>query len=153
MKNQKKIVLYFYSIIIACIFSPILSFAQSDNITEKISTSYGGKTKWDNTRYLMFTVTGESNQNTITGDRKFLLDKKTGDIRFEGTLNKENIVVLFNKNTATIKNVYDQEGSELPKDVYKNQVRTLIDQLIIDLKILALPASIIGATLNAKSES
>ncbi|MGH2624138.1 MAG: hypothetical protein ACRDE7_10765, partial [Sphingobacterium sp.] len=113
----------------------------------------GCKKKWDNTRYLMFTVTVESNQNTISGDRKFLLDKKSGDIRFEGTLNKENIVVLFNKNNATIKKVYDQQGTELPQEKYKDQVRTLIDQYTIDLKILSLPASITGATLNTKSES
>ena len=153
MKNQKKIVYYFYSIFIACIFSPNPSFAQSEPITEKILNSIGGKTKWDNTRYLMFTVIGESNQNAISGDRKFLLDKKSGDIRFEGTLNKENIVVLFNKNDATIKNVYDQQGNELAKEDYKDQVRSLIDQYTVDLQILSLPASIIGATLNTKSES
>lgn len=153
MKNKKKIVLYFYSIIIACIISPIQLSAQSENITEKILTSIGGKTKWDNTRYIMFTVTGESNQNAITGDRKFLLDKKSGDIRFEGTLNKENIVVLFNVNNQTIKNVYDQNGETLPVDQYKDQVRTLIDQYTIDLKILSLPASIVEASLNTKSES
>ncbi|WDF69226.1 hypothetical protein PQ465_02315 [Sphingobacterium oryzagri] len=62
----------------------------------------GGKTRWDNTNYILFTATGNESKHLQNG-RKFLINKQSGQVRFEGKVdNGDNIVALFNFKTQKI---------------------------------------------------
>ena len=69
-----------------------------------IQRAIGEANKWANTRYLLYTATSPSTISGFQEDRTFLIDKKTGDCRFEG-INKsnENVVLLFNYKSKTAK--------------------------------------------------
>lgn len=65
----------------------------------------GGKQKWDSTNYILFTANG--NSSFLQTGRRFLLDKQTGQVRFEGrTNNGDNIVALFNFKTAKLAKLF-----------------------------------------------
>ncbi|QBR13426.1 hypothetical protein [Sphingobacterium sp. CZ-2] len=142
-----------------CLFLTLLSIypnlakAQSKNIVDKIWNSAGGKNKWESTKYIMFTVSGNSQFGSITGTRKFLLDKQSNLVRFEGTFDNENIVAILNVQNQKLIRLYDENGTELSVTDFKGLVSELAAQYKIDLKVLALPASIATASLDGGSES
>lgn len=154
MKNKKNIVYYIYMflIIVTIPLQPI--FAQSNSISDKIWTGIGGKSKWDNTNYMMFTVSGNSKFSSISSERKFLLDKKTGDVRFEGGINNESVVLLFNVRTQKLTGVFNENGAALPVQDYRYDLSNIIEQYNLDLKVLSLPVTLLSnSTLSDQTES
>lgn len=62
----------------------------------------GGKTKWDNTNYILFAASGNESKYVQSG-RKFLINKRSGQVRFEGRLSDgDNIIAIFNFKTQKI---------------------------------------------------
>lgn len=153
MKNQKNIVFYIYLIFTVFTFAPAMILAQSNSIVEKIWTGVGGKNKWESTKYIMFTVSGNSKYPSISGSRKFLLDKQSGNVRFEGTLNNENVVALLNVQNQKLSHVYDENGAEVSIQEYKEVLPDLIGQYNIDLKVLSLPISIMSSNISSQSSN
>ena len=153
MKNQKNIVFYIYLIFTVFTFAPAMILAQSNSIVEKIWTGVGGKNKWESTKYIMFTVSGNSKYPSISGSRKFLLDKQSGNVRFEGTLNNENVVALLNVQNQKLSHVYDENGAEVSIQEYKEVLPDLIGQYNIDLKVLSLPISIMSSNISPQSSN
>lgn len=153
MKNQNNIVFYIYLIFTVFTFAPAMILAQSNSIVEKIWTGVGGKNKWESTKYIMFTVSGNSKYPSISGSRKFLLDKQSGNVRFEGTLNNENVVALLNVQNQKLSHVYDENGAEVSIQEYKEVLPDLIGQYNIDLKVLSLPISIMSSNISSQSSN
>ena len=153
MKQEKNIVFYIYLIFAVLTISPSIMLAQSSNILDKIWTGVGGKSKWDSTKYIMFTVSGNSKYPSVSGTRKFLLDKQTGDVRFEGTLNNENVVAILNVQNQKLTHVFDENGSEVSNQAYQQILPDLIDQYNIDFKVLSLPISIMSSNINSQSSN
>lgn len=153
MKQQKNIVFYIYLIFAALTISPAMLSAQSDNIMDKIWNGVGGKSKWESTKYIMFTVSGNSKYPSISGNRKFLLDKQSGNVRFEGTLNNENVVALLNVQSQKLNHIYNENGAEISAQDYRNVLQDLIGQYNIDLKVLSLPISILSSNISSQSSN
>lgn len=62
----------------------------------------GGKTRWDNTNYILFAASGNESKHVQSG-RKFLINKRSGQVRFEGRLDDgDNIVAIFNFKTDKV---------------------------------------------------
>ncbi|MGJ1206519.1 hypothetical protein [Sphingobacterium lactis] len=153
MKHHKNIVRYIYLLFAALTFAPALLFGQSAAMTDKIWNAVGGKSKWESTKYIMFTVSGNNKYPAVSGSRKFLLDKQSGNVRFEGTLNNENVVALINVQSQKLNHIYDENGSELTLQEYKSVLPDLIDQYNLDLKVLSLPISILAANISGQDNS
>ncbi len=153
MNQKKNIVYYIYLIFAVLTISPSILLAQSNSISDKIWNAVGGKSKWDSTKYIMFTVSGNSKYPAISGARKFLLDKQSGNVRFEGTLNNENVVAILNVQSQKFSHLYDENGADISLQEYKEVLPNLIDQYSIDLKVLSLPISILSANLSGQSSS
>lgn len=153
MKQKKNIVFYIYLIFAAITISPAILLAQSNGIVDKIWNAVGGKNKWETTKYIMFTVSGNSKYPSISGNRKFLLDKQTGNVRFEGTLNNENVVALLNVQNQKLNHVYDENGAEMDLQTYKELLPDLIAQYNIDLKVLSLPITIMASNISSQTSS
>ncbi len=154
MKNKKNIVFYIYMFLIVVIIPIQPIFAQSGSISDKIWNAVGGKNKWDDTNFLMFTVSGNSKYNSISSERKFLLDKKTGDVRFEGSINNEAVVLLFNVRTQKLSAVFNDNGANLSIPAYKDELPHIIEQYNQDLKVLSLPVTLLSnSTLSDQTES
>ena len=59
----------------------------------------GGKVKWDNTNYILFTAHGNESRFLQNG-RKFLINKQSGQVRFEGkSKDGDSWIALFNFKT------------------------------------------------------
>ena len=104
-----------------------------------IQMSIGEANKWTNTRYLLYSVVGPSNNSGMGNERSFLIDKKTGDCRFEGTnKNNESLVLLFNYKTKKVKRYFvnTEESKENPNSIMDN----ILGQFFKDTQILFLPA-------------
>lgn len=142
-----------YLLWILCSFIPATVSAQSPSFTEKIWSGIGGKANWDSTRYIMFTVSGNEKHAEITDSRRFLLDRESGNVRFEGRLNNENIVALLNVYHADLQHIYTESGAELDVKDYRTLVPALVDQYEIDFKILSLPVSLISSKITGEPES
>lgn len=153
MKQKTNIMYYFCLLLSVVSLCPSMLMAQTKNIADKIWNAAGGKSKWESTKYIMFTVSGNSQHASITGNRKFLLDKQSGMVRFEGTLNRNNVVAIFNVPNQKLIHIFDENGTELAAQDYRSLLPDLIDQYNIDLKVLSLPASIASSSLNNPSES
>lgn len=153
MKQKRNILYYFCLFLTMFSISPSLIQAQSKNIVDKIWNAAGGKSKWESTKYIMFTVSGNSQFSSISGNRKFLLDKQSGLVRFEGTLNRSNVVAIFSVPAQKLIHIFDENGAEIAGQEFKSLIPDLIEQYSIDLKVLSLPASIAASSLNNNSES
>ncbi len=118
---------------------PLTLSAQSDEVSEKIWASLGGKQQWENARYFMFTCQGPHAQ-AHASPASYLWDRHTGNCRYEGTTaDKGELVVLFNLNHTTgqvfIDNVA-QDSAELVAKTIDN-VRQGFKK---DAELLFLPA-------------
>jgi len=88
-------------VILVNLLLPALAQPSEAEVASKLWDAVGGKENWENARYFMFSCVGGDNRRLIEGERKYLWDKQTGDIRFEGmTTDDEQIVALFNLRTA-----------------------------------------------------
>ena len=154
MREKKSIVRYIYLLFAMCtITTPNTLSAQNSSITEKIWNGIGGKANWDSTRYIMFTVSGNEKHPEIDGNRQFLLDRDSGNIRFEGRLKNENIVALLNVNSGQLNHIYTESGAELQVDDFSDVVPALVDQYELDLKTLSLPVSLLSSRITGQPES
>ncbi len=104
MKNILKTIILFV-LILPCILA-------TGQTPEALWKGVGGKTKWDSTNYILFTANGNSTAN-LGSTRKFLINKKSGQVRFEGQSSEGNqIVALFNFKTQKLSKLF-QSGEEL----------------------------------------
>lgn len=88
MKNIFNIIIVF-----ALLFSSVQAEAQTPDALWK---GVGGKSRWDSTNYILFTANGIS-MDSLGNTRKFLINKKSGQVRFEGQSSEGNqLVALFN---------------------------------------------------------
>lgn len=125
-------------------FSCVAIRAQEEQEAGKILLKgIGGKDKWDSTNYILFTASGNEAKYFQNG-RKFLINTKSGQARFEGkSYDGNNIVSLFNFKTGKLSkffvngNEVKQMGSET------NELFTKInEQFKKDITFLFLPALI-----------
>jgi len=96
---MKKII----NIIFILLISSIITQAQT---TDALWKGVGGKSKWDSTNYILFTANGKSIEN-LGNTRKFLINKKSGEVRFEGQSTDGNqIVALFNYKSKKLNKLF-----------------------------------------------
>lgn len=108
------------TVLTVIIFS-LLSFlsvgvsAQSNTeVSTMLWKGVGGKTKWDSTNYILFTAYGNDAKH-LQGDRKYLINKRSGQARFEGkTEDGNNIVALFNFKTDKLTKFFTNGGEVKP---------------------------------------
>lgn len=153
MTNHKSIVRYIYMLLILCSIAPFNLSGQNNSFTEKIWEGIGGKTNWDNTRYIMFTVAGNEKHPEISGSRKFLVDRTAGNLRFEGRLKNQNVVALLNAHSGDLQHIYTESGAEMETEDYRDIIPALIDQYTIDFKILSLPVSLLSSSMTGQPDS
>lgn len=131
---------------------PFPLFAQSDEVSEKIWSSIGGKQQWENARYFMFTCQGPHEQAHQSA-ASYLWDRHTGNCRYEGTTADEReLVVLFNLHHAEGQVFIDniaQENAELVAEKIK-EVRQGFKK---DAELLFLPAIQDGKNAQLSLES
>ncbi|PRD46404.1 hypothetical protein [Sphingobacterium haloxyli] len=66
----------------------------------------GGKDKWDSTNYILFTANG-NDAKYFQDARRFLINTKSGQARFEGKTNDgNNVVSLFNFKTGKLTKLF-----------------------------------------------
>lgn len=119
---------------------------------ELVQLSIGEANKWANTRYLLYSATGASTISGLSDERTFLIDKKTGDCRFEGvTKNGDRTVLLFNYKTKRVKKYFinSQESKSTPDSLIEN----VLDQFFSDTQILFLPALLNDSPSSIKETS
>lgn len=107
--------------------------------SDLIQMAIGEANKWTNTRYILYTVTGPSSTQGVKNERTFLIDKNTGNCRFEGiNITNENIILLFNYKSKTTKKYF--VNSQESKDNIDHLFESILNQFFIDTEILFLPA-------------
>ncbi|SKB86802.1 hypothetical protein SAMN05660841_02758 [Sphingobacterium nematocida] len=116
-----------------------LNAQEKENGKKLIQLAIGDATKWENTRYLLYTVTGPSLIPGFSNERTFLIDKTTGDCRFEGVnKSKENIVILFNYKSKKLRKHFI--GIQEAKDNIDSILESILQQFFTDTQILFSPA-------------
>lgn len=103
----------------------------------------GGKNKWNTTDFILFTANGNDAAYLLNG-RKFLINKKSGECRFEGrTTDGRNLVVLFNYKTAKLLR-YFNNGKEVAKSSTDAiaSFEKINQQFVNDASLLFLPTLI-----------
>ncbi len=103
----------------------------------------GGKDKWDSTNYILFTANGNDAKH-FRNTRKFLINTKSGQARFEGKSNDgNNIVSLFNFKTGKLAKFFVNGNEVKQVDSETNELFTKInEQFKKDVNFLFLPALI-----------
>ena len=79
-----------------------LGIAQENNIQSKLWASLGGADNWQDTKFLLFSCSGNDNSTVLNSDveRSLLWNRETGECRFEAQSKKnEQLVYLFNFTT------------------------------------------------------
>jgi len=110
---------------LAIFFVTIQSNSQAQSLNnQSIWDGIGGKSTWLQTDFILFVAKGNEVSPTVTGSRKFLLNKANGDVRFEGkNAQNDQYVVLFNYHSQKL------------KKIFKNQIEikaTAEDQALIE---------------------
>lgn len=100
----------------------------------------GGKSKWNATDFILFTANG-NDAHYLQNGRRFLINKKTGECRFEGrTMNNQNIVVLFNYKTEKLLRYFVNGKEEKKHDVdVLASFKQVNEQFLRDASLLFLP--------------
>ncbi|NGM66189.1 hypothetical protein [Sphingobacterium sp. SGR-19] len=103
----------------------------------------GGKDKWDSTNYILFTANGNETKYFQNG-RKFLINMKSGQARFEGKSDDgSNVVSLFNFKTGKPSKFFINGNEIKQMDSEINELFTKInEQFKKDITFLFLPALI-----------
>lgn len=126
--------------------------AQSDDLSEKIWASIGGKQHWENARYFMFTCQGP-HEHAHQAPASYLWDRHTGNCRYEGiTADDREVVVLFNLHHAEGQVFVDdiaQENNEFTAEKV-DKVRRGFKK---DAELLFLPAIQEGKNAQLSFES
>lgn len=116
-----------------------LNAQEQKNGKDLIQMSIGEANKWTNTRYLLYSVVGPSDNPGMGNERSFLIDKKTGDCRFEGTNeNNESLILLFNYKTKKVKRYF--VNTDESKENLNSIMDNILGQFFKDTQILFLPA-------------
>lgn len=119
------------------------AIAQENN-KQEVLASIGRASKWNNVNYLLFT---SSNGNNIFKERSFLINKSSGQVRFDGiTNNKVNLTLLFNYKSKTLDKSFVNGKLEDSKSII--QFSSILDQFFEDSKLLFLPMFIISNPNN-----
>lgn len=111
----------------------------------------GGKSKWESTRFILFTSQGNEITKHLSAERTFLIDKSNGRCRFEGkTISNYNIVLLFNYKSKQLDKLY-LNGVETKdsKTLTSSHLQEIIGQFFEDAKLLFLPSSFDQASTTA----
>ncbi|PRD51392.1 hypothetical protein [Sphingobacterium gobiense] len=121
----------------------IISAQEEQEVSKVLLKGIGGKNKWDSTNYILFTVNG-NDAKYFQDARKFIINTKSGQARFEGKTNDgNNIVSLFNFKTGKLAKFFingkevTQTGSETNEHFTK-----INEQFIRDYTFLFLPVLI-----------
>lgn len=103
----------------------------------------GGKEKWENANYILFTASGNNNRS-LQNSRKFLIKPASGQARFEGQSNDgSNIVTLFNFKTDELSKVFINGDEVQQLDRETTELFSKInEQFKKDITFLFLPALI-----------
>lgn len=103
----------------------------------------GGKDTWDSTNYILFTANGNDPKHFQNG-RKFLINTKSGQARFEGKSSEgNNIVSLFNFKTGKLSKFFINGNEIKQMSSETNELLTKInEQFKKDINFLFLPALI-----------
>lgn len=129
-----------------------LNAQEQENGKKIIQLAIGDANKWGNTRYLLYTVTGSSSISEFSNERTFLIDKTTGDCRFEGVnKSKENVVVLFNYKSKKLGKYFIdiQEGKGNIESIFES----ILQQFFRDTQILFSPAFLSDNPSNIRALS
>lgn len=103
----------------------------------------GGKNKWNSTDFILFSASGNDAPYLLNG-RKFLINKKSGECRFEGRTNEgQNLVVLFNYKTDKLLR-YFNNGKAVAKSSSEATAafERISQQFVNDASLLFLPTLI-----------
>lgn len=118
----------------------VLGIAQENNIQMKLQSSIGGIENWQNTKFLLFSCTGNDNSNLLnsTSDRSLLWNRETGECRFEGQSKKnEKLVYLFNfKRKQSLKLFVNAIEVNTIEPALQEDIQQQINE---DLQLLLLP--------------
>ena len=118
----------------------VLGIAQENNIQIKLESSIGGIENWQNTKFLLFSCTGNDNANLLnsSSDRSLLWNRETGECRFEGQSAKnEKLVYLFNfKRKQALKLFVNAVEITTVETDLQQDIQQQINE---DLKLLLLP--------------
>lgn len=136
---MRKIIPILSLIFLGFCFIPSYGQSVQEGITALLK-GVGGKTKWDSTNFILFTVNG--NKTTYLQDgRTFLIDKRSGKSRFEGTTNGgENLIVLFNFKTEKLHKYYKNGKEVVPLMSEANDsFGKILGQFRKDASLLFLP--------------
>lgn len=119
--------------------------AQTQSIFDDIEESIGGKSTWNNTDYLYFSVKGNSSLPAFSQKRSFLINKSNGDARFKAVNDKnQEVVILFNYLTPKIKKAFiEQEEKDITESEIKELYSSIQQQLGKDLTLLFSPISVL----------
>ncbi|GHE37179.1 hypothetical protein [Sphingobacterium griseoflavum] len=100
----------------------------------------GGKNRWDNTNYILFAASGNDSKHVQSG-RKFLIDKRSGQVRFEGRLGDgDNIVAIFNCKTDKLLKLSSNGNEGKPNSTEADDVFAKInEQFKKDARFIFLP--------------
>lgn len=137
----------FFIGLILCLNQNSLIAQEQKNGKELIHLAIGEANKWSSTRYLLYTVNGPSASPTVSNERTFLIDKNTGDCRFESVnKNNENIILLFNYKSKTVKKYFINEIED--RGNFEQIFENILNQFFIDTQILFLPAFLSDSPSN-----
>ena len=125
--------------------NPASTYAQNDTDAEKLLLKgIGGKEKWDSTNYILFAATG-NNPERFPSNRRFLLNTKSGQVRFEGKSdNGGNIIALFNMKTGKLSKIFvNGQVEKQENDDIKDLLAVIKAQFNKDITFLFLPTVIV----------
>ena len=75
-------------------------------------------------------------------------------MRFEGAINSQNVVLLFNVRNNKLNGAFNDNGAPIATQDFKDVLDDLIEQYSMDLKVLSLPVTLLSnASLSNQSES
>lgn len=130
------------------------STALAQNTTsQEVWNSIGGKQKWESTTYILFSVSGNALGSTSKDTRRYLIDKNSGKVRFEGIVNGTKHVFLFNYKRQRLRNVYDENGVAQDASAYEREFLTVSEQFQNDFAALSMPAQVattVGGDVSTK---
>lgn len=103
--------LYLSSLFLSLFFFCSLSSLKAQNgIINSIWEGVGGKSTWQNTRFILFVVKGNELSSSFKESRRFLLNKSNGEVRFEGkNAQGDRYIFLFNYQSQKLKKVYKNQ--------------------------------------------
>lgn len=129
--------------------------AQENISLPSIWEGVGGKSKWEATKFILFTARGNEITKHLSPERTFLIDKSNGRCRFEGkTTSNQSIVLLFNYHSKQLNKLY-LDGIEANdfKTFTSSHCQQIIEQFFEDAKLLFIPSSFDQANTIAGSPS